>query len=131
MIHKFRGWHKTKKIMFSPEKLGKDQLTISADGRGFINVSGQSQGLSEFMTHIIPLQFTGLTDKNDRDIFAGDIIEFTIYPDNAEPIKIKEFVTFSSGCFALNNSGLLFPKMPHVEIIGNIYENPELVRDES
>lgn len=36
------AWNTRQKAMHSPEEMGKDQLTLSPDGRGFINVSGDS-----------------------------------------------------------------------------------------
>lgn len=73
---KFRGWDTRKKVMYSAETMGHDQLTLSVDGRGFINVSGLSTKLSTFPTHIIPMQYTGLPDKNgvDLDWWEGDLI---------------------------------------------------------
>jgi len=38
---KFRAWHTLQNVMFSAEELGTDQMTLSVDGRGFVNVSGR------------------------------------------------------------------------------------------
>lgn len=43
---KFRAWHSKHKKMFSPEEMGRDQLTIMLDGTGFINVHGGDTKLS-------------------------------------------------------------------------------------
>ena len=82
-------------------------------------------------------QYTGLTDKNGKKIFEGDIIS----TDIKRPYLIVEF---RDGCFMFNcNDGgedyydIMLPicKEAHTEyeygeIIGNIHDNPELLKGE-
>lgn len=73
-------------------------------------------------------QFTGLQDKNLEDIYEGDII---YHDDFNEPCK----VTFERGCFRLYGFTIAnFEAIHHldtkVQVIGNIYENPELLESE-
>ena len=72
---KFRGWNTRKNVMHSAEEMGKDQLTLSVDDHGFINVSGKSTSLSTFATHIIPMQYTGLKDIAGKDAYHHDFIK--------------------------------------------------------
>ncbi len=74
--HKYRGWDTRKNVMYSAEQMGRDQLTLSLDGRGFINVSGRSTKLSTFATHIIPMEYTGREDKDGVEIYEDSIITF-------------------------------------------------------
>ena len=69
-------------------------------------------------------QFTGLHDKNGKEIYEGDIVSFTAYKESknwVRPIKwLGAGFTFGD-IFPLN-----YPSSCY-EIVGNIHNNPELL----
>ena len=70
-------------------------------------------------------QYTGHKDKNGTKIFEGDICK---HRSNYSGDFIISVVTYTDGCFlamADNNSG--FALSDKLEIISNIYDNPELL----
>ena len=79
------------------------------------------------------MQFTGLQDKNGKDIFEGDIVKVNALYD-----KVEGEVVFHecSWCFKVPISN--FHETPFrkigtgwygIKVIGNIYENPELIHE--
>ncbi|RPI78149.1 MAG: hypothetical protein EHM45_06475 [Desulfobacteraceae bacterium] len=121
---KFRAWHSGMKKMFSAEEMAEDQLTLLPTGK-FINVHGQNTRLSTIFSHeqMLPEQFTGLRDKNGKEIYEGDVIEwlnlrFEITLNNHHGYRFMVGVDQINRAYAERS-----------EIIGNIHENPELLEN--
>lgn len=78
------------------------------------------------------MQFTGLHDKNGKEIYEGDIVERRIKVIEEEIVYIEK-VVFVSGAFQRECKEKElgdFYEAPFqtFEIIGNIHENPELTK---
>ena len=86
-------------------------------------------------------QYTGLTDKNGKKIFEGDIVLFEDEnPTNYEYHDCTEMrcgaIEYGDNCFYITNriavemEDLIYHEKLDVEVIGNIYNNPELLKGE-
>lgn len=78
----------------------------------------------------IPMQSTGLVDKNGKEIFEGDIVEMAkdVY---SEP-TYYEVVRHRGGAYRLESKQHgceLWLRHTDCEVVGNIYETPELLED--
>jgi len=78
--------------------------------------------MPNFPEDITWLQFTGLKDKNSKEIYEGDIVET---PNRKKPYLIR----FAGGKFYLDytEEGEDLTDPLWIKVIGNIYENPELL----
>ena len=71
----------------------------------------------------IIMQFTGLKDKNGKEIYEGDIVVL----DHPDYFEAKENFTVTSEQFFHDVSYLSGMDAEHIEVIGNIYENGDLL----
>jgi len=79
------------------------------------------------------MQYTGFKDKNGEEIYDGDICNLVPYEDNRHSehmIGIRQVVWENShACFYFSEwVPLHWGGFESIEIIGNIYENPELLK---
>ncbi|HHT6093447.1 TPA: YopX family protein, partial [Listeria monocytogenes] len=92
---------------------------------------------------VVLMQYTGLKDKNGKKIFEGDVVtafsNINKYTDSfagdVEPTFCFTSIVYDGACFkttykgepsyVLNQNGSSLVK--HMEVIGNIHENPELL----
>ncbi len=77
---------------------------------------------------LIPQQFTGLKDKNGKDIYEGDIIKAT--SDQYENENFVGKVIFDEGSYLtwINKNDIRGINEDDFEVIGNIFDNPELLK---
>lgn len=71
--------------------------------------------------HNIFMDWTGLKDKNKKPIYEGDIIKWGVHI--GEVYLQKATFVFSSKGFGL------YPCSLESEVIGNIYEHPDLIKN--
>ncbi|WP_247913569.1 YopX family protein [Streptococcus parasanguinis] len=125
MIPKFRAWHKTW------EEMGKvKRIRFDDDGNvTTVLFMGKDLGTNAKIDEIELMQSTGLFDKNGKEVFVGDIIKCTRGCLHEVYIEKEYGGTYIGGMPAIYLKGIRegYAWTGDEEIIGNVYENPELL----
>lgn len=124
-IIKFRAWDGWSMIMNIA--IGRHFGDIKNACNTVIQIDDGDTWVLEEQQSLVPMQYTGLKDKNDVEIYEGDICDFEFVTGNCNCEII-----FANGAFGINrNFGSFGPLSSFllncVSVVGNIYENPELL----
>ncbi|WP_371378820.1 YopX family protein [Sporomusa aerivorans] len=122
---KFRAWDAENKTMFGSNC---PNMLVHFDGQlNSFDVLGDTVGTYK-TKQLALMQYTGLKDKNGKEIYEGDIVYMV-----ANGITGPRAIEFKDGSFGVkplkDSEDLWFIEVWHmdVEVIGNIYETPELL----
>lgn len=83
-----------------------------------------------YSKHIIPLEYTGLKDKNGKEIFEGDIVQEKETNSTFKFIVIYDHCGYKLERGTTSKFHRSIVESSWLEVIGNIYENPELMEVE-
>ena len=123
MIPRYRAWDKIHKTMYEAD----DIMYIDFEKKEICVKTLFFEKASRYDSDdIVLMQSTGMRDKNDREIFEGDVIDST---DGFLTGVIEFRVSlgmFVSDLVEYNNFERLCNVASSREIIGNIWEHPEL-----
>lgn len=125
---KFRAWDKIKKKFYYHDH---GDYGPSSDGYEWgpwqFNIDQDTQP-----NNCILMQYTGLKDKNGKEIYEGDILKGIV---NEETKEFVSYVSFDEGQFLLEDEKHLWhylwfkEAVKKLSIIGNLYENPKLLEE--
>ncbi|MDP5277246.1 YopX family protein, partial [Chengkuizengella axinellae] len=129
---KFKVWDKKEEVMYGHDK----DSTIILHLDGLVNHYDNNyvlQGVDD-SERLVIMQYTGLKDCNDVEIYEGDILEYKFYnPLRKEEESIKYEVIYEYGEFrVIVDDGRNKSRKPlymelNSSVIGNVYESPELL----
>jgi uncharacterized phage protein (TIGR01671 family) len=122
---KFKIYNPLRKSMHIPCK-----IAINLNGKVFPDCDNW-RDFTEECEQLILMQYTGLKDKNGKEIYEGDICLINIwfgelYSKGKLPIVFKKGI-FGYELYCGSGDYQMMELDGHEEIIGNIYENPELL----
>ena len=125
---KFRAWDTENKEMLKVQELDFEDTFYG--GRLSIRVDKYNDYFD--MEDMILMQYTGLNDKNGKEIYEGDIVK-AVFADE-EKLEMKGIVIYveAAACYmviANNGDEWELGYLDEIEKIGNKWDNPELLEE--
>lgn len=126
MIPKFRAWLKEENKMIEPSDILSISFKLCEMTPNYLH--GFEKEKYDFYDLEL-MQSTGLYDKNGKEVFVGDIIKCTRGCPHEVYLEKEYGGTYVGGMPAIYLKGIRegYAWIGAEEILGNIYENPELL----
>ena len=124
---KFRAWDKNNKKWVGSVGFYTQKYSYKPDSTSIVSIG--------FPNEVVLMQYTGLKDKNGVEIYEGDILLGRFVLDNVEDHVFLQLTDKEkkeqTKIFVVEDIFYLYinPMPDDLEVIGNIYENPELLED--
>jgi uncharacterized phage protein (TIGR01671 family) len=120
---KFKFWNKLARRFLPPSKyaIQGDGLYVSYDYEMMAWDDPSSFGDSI----LVPCQYTGLKDKNGKEIYEGDILSYEGIHKVGNGVSI---VSFDDGSFMIDEDIASKDWAVEHEVVGNIFENSDLLK---
>ena len=140
---KFRAWDKLNKEMFNVESINFQERKVYRDIVSYRNFND-----------IELMQYTGMKDVTEKEIYEGDVVKLIhtgieISADRLEDLKrFVGIIKYENGIFKIVKTEkslieskyfemeqkkvseiFIYSKLYDLEVVGNIYENPELIKE--
>lgn len=117
----FRAWDKLNNEMYVVEQINFDCGEFESIGYGITNLRGADK--------IELMQSTGLCDKEGTEVFEGDILHHQIQTEYTFIVKYDKDKGrwYGDGLSLTYRIDITKEFLPYYKVIGNIYENQELL----
>jgi uncharacterized phage protein (TIGR01671 family) len=134
---KFKAWDVQLNKMFDGDQIEESKTIKTYLSYGQLTI-GCFPKFKDYY-ELIPLQFTGKKDKKGKEIYEGDVCKCRYYKHSEKDLYLTQKVVFEHASFFVVVGDLkpdleteTYTNCPlswvnEIEIIGNIYENPELI----
>lgn len=127
---KFRAWNGKQMIYLSEQYLDRYYMQIDNQAWGVFDKENSFGAIcNSHNKNDVLMQFTGLKDKNGVEVFEGDKVRGKTYTEGV----VEGVVAWYEDRWVVQyNNGLRISLMyfKWIEVIGNIYENANLLNDE-
>ena len=105
-----------------------DVISIDYRNKTVLLDAGKYGEIPRMFSQAVMMQPTGIKDENKREIYEGDIVEYTQHLFNSQDVKRKRKAIKYDIIQAKFNIYETRAGESDFEIIGNVYENPELLK---